>query len=764
MKLRPRHFWQASVFLACLAVAIKFKVVSFFFAFPFAVLIWHVGRGLVERRTELPVKPRLCPLVVFSLFWGFALSLGHQVVFMGVREGMDRNFIDFDVGSLFVALFVAMLSLPLVVRASVFTTSKNLLREDSGRRGCSVFLMAWAVIFLSWIPYLLVYNPGGIVGDGANALEEDLADQLPRTNHWSVVYVLVLRACTWVGKVVFGDIQSGIFLWVVLASIAISASLAAVSAALWRRGAPAKFVMAVVATYALCGFFVSYAMSLWKDGTFGAGVVLLVLLFWDFADQKHRPTWKQLLAFVVLGFFLCLWRSNGLYLFALSVIGCVCFLKAKAKLLLACGIAVAVSSAAIVGPVYRSFGIESDGAQQSISIPLQQLAAVVNSDRPLTDEQKGILFDIFPEKTWRTLYAPALSDDLKNSINRRKIASQMPGMLRTWCQLLPANLDLYVQAYLMQTICFWQPFSWKGRYMDYWLGIQDPAGRGYMRRDLIKWETGYDASTFLGANMRFISSGSMAWLLFLSVALILSRRRGRARRLLPLVPLLAGWAVIMVSTPIAFAYRYVVFLPMSLPVLCALPFGAVHGEQGAPKSLSPLTGHQRWPLAAFVFAGVCLISLVIVFSAARKVEKKGKGAFDFWFTAEEFNAGDYVVCGLSRSERNHTWTAGRVLAVDVPMENRSGDLFVRIDFRGTFGGAQRWRAKQGGRVVGEGCVEGRGALRFPARIEKGHLAFSLEFPDATKPSELDPQSRDTRLLALKLVRIRIGPAPHPKDR
>ena len=766
LKLQPRHLWQASVLLSCLAVAIKLTATPYVFAFVFAVLIWHVGSGLLERRGKLPVKPKLLSLVVFSVFWGCALSLGCQLVFTGFRADMEHNYINLDAGSILAGLLVAALSLPLIVRASVLTTSTDLLREDSGRKGRAVFLISWAAILLAWIPYLLVYNPGGIVGDGALTLEEALSGQAPRTNHWSVAYVLVLRACIWVGKVAFGDIQAGIFLWVVLASIAVSASLAAVSAALWRRGANKILVMAVVATYAFCGFFASYAMSLWKDGTFGAAVLLLVLLLWDFADQKCSPTKKQLLAFVVLGFFLSLWRSNGLYLYALSVLGCVVILKAKAKRLLVFGIATVLASAAILGPVYRSFGIGNDGAQQSISIPLQQLAAVVNSDRPLTDEQKDILFDILPEETWRTLYSPGLSDDLKNSIDGTKITSQLPGMFKVWCQLLPANFDIYVQSYLLQTAGFWQPFCWKGRYKDYWTGIQDRAGRGYMRRDLIRRATCYDASTLLEENMRFISSGSMVWLLFLVLALILSRRSGRSKRLLPLVPLVAGWCVIMVATPIAYAYRYVVFLPMALPILLALPFGAesIRGEQSSPKALCPMTGRRRWTLAAVVFAGVCLLSSLIVLTAAKRVRRMGGEAFNISFSEEGYNAKNYVVCGLGRCEERYTWTTGFLLGVDVPAEGGGNERFVRVDFCETLGGAQRWRAKQGDRVVGEGCVTGKGAFSFPVLVGRDHLAFSLEFPDARRPCDLNPKSTDSRLLALKLVRIRIEAASRSEDR
>ena len=79
--------------------------------------------------------------------------------------------------------------------------------------------------------------------------------------------------------------------------------------------------------------------------------------------------------------------------------------------------AVVIISNVVTGPVYSAVGIKNDSLRQSASIPLQQIVATINSNVELSQEQKDILFIILPEETWRSNYCPALSDDLKNSID-----------------------------------------------------------------------------------------------------------------------------------------------------------------------------------------------------------------------------------------------------------------------------------------------------------------------------------------------------------
>lgn len=749
-----------SVLALVTSTCIMLDVSPFFFSFlAAAAMLWLTNKFLDEYSGQFN-RSRLLLAGAFSLLFGQACGLGEQIVFRGFRYDMYHNYIIIGPACIFTGVLVAIVIFPAVLSAIGFVTSRDLLHTGHPESSRKVFFISWATISAFWLPYLLTYAPGGIVGDGVETLEEVLRNGPPSTNHWSVAYILVLRFFLFLGSFVSGNLQTGIYLWVVFATVAIAAVFALVAATLWKKGAPLWFVVATVAMYALCGFFASYGMSLWKDGTFGAGVVLLSLMLWEFSDTGKTIGKRDVFLFILLGLFLCTWRSNGPFLFVPTLICMAILSRKRAKTLLVAGTLVIVLSFVVTGPIYRACGIGSDSLRESISIPTQQLAAVINHNRPLTDEQKEVLFDILPEETWREYYFPGISDDLKVRMSNARISSQLPGMLRVWAQLLPFNFKLYVETYLMQTIGFWKPFSWRGLYFDYWVGIADFHYRGYRNNDYFRWLTGDSIKPILNGNMRFISSGTMVWLLLFVCTAILCRRDGRAKRLLPLVPLLAGWAAIMISTPMAFFYRYVVFLPMALPIIAVLPFGNAKKlcESAGTQSRIGISFSSRsrlWNIA-MLLASLAALSIAVSLKSD-KLEKLGDAPLDILFSGRQYNADKYVVGGIWQPDKEFSWTSGKRMDVIIPVKGQCKDFDVRITVAEPFNGRQRWIARQNDSVIGQGLLESAGYMVFPASVERGNLAFSIELPDAQRPCDVDPESKDNRLISLPIKRIRIGP-------
>ena len=742
----------------CIATSIVLGVYPVFLSFVAAALLTKLSERAWNLHLFQKDRRRVAVMGLYSLLFGQAVGIGRLVVFMGIRCNMHQNRLDIDTWGILTGILISILVFPILLNASEFACRINLLPSPRNLSVRKVFAISWAAIAVCWLPYLLAYSPGGIVGDGAHTLEEALRGGAPSTNHWSVCYILVLRFFLWLGSMVSARLQAGVYLWVWFASLAIAAVFALVAATLWKRGAPRWAVVSIVAMYALCGFFASYGMSLWKDGTFGAAIVLLCLMLWRFTDDDKAVSAGDVAGFAALGFFLCVWRSNGPFLLAPTLVGIAILMRKRGKALVVSGILVIVISAILTGPIYRACGIGSDSLRESISIPTQQLAAVINHDRPLTAAQKEVLFDILPEKTWRRYYSPGDSDDLKVRMDNTKISSQVPGMLKVWAQLLPSNLKLYVEAYLLQTIGFWKPFCWRGIYRDYWVGIQDISCRGFYNDDKFIETVGYDIKPLLEMNMRLVSSGTMVWLLLLACAVILSRRTQRAKRLLPLLPLVAGWAMIMVSTPLAFFHRYVVFITLALPLILALPLGPdrVVSDDGVPSRNG--FAHGSRILLAVLFGALSLAALCAVMChIGVKDANLRDDPFDIWFYGKAYNAGHYIKEGSAWQEVDCSWTIGNVMTIEVPVKSSYRDFDVKMSVLVPFHGPKHWVARQGETILGSGAMNAAGDIVFRASATGRKLAFSIDFPDAERPCDVSPSSTDPRLISMRVRKIRIGP-------
>ena len=138
------------------------------------------------------------------------------------------------------------------------------------------------------------------------------------------------------------------------------------------------------------------------------------------------------------------------------------------------------------------------------------------------------------------------------------------------------------------------------------------------------------------------------------------------------------------------------------------------------------------------------------------VPKLSKAPLDIWFYGHNYNAHHYI-SGIYQPEQHGSWTSGTHMDVEIPVRSSYMEYDVRIIVRQPFCGSQRWIARQKDAIIGQGGLESAGDLRFPAAVANGELAFSIEFPDAKRPSEVYSDSKDYRKIAMLIERIRIGP-------
>ena len=542
----------------------------------------HAYRKVLPR--TLPRRAQVwCGL--YTLLLSLAVTTGRAVHYVEARSGPEENYIDWGPELLPASLALAVLLYPAVLAIFRLTLQHPLPRTGRSPRR-RVWLVMWAVIFLCWTPYLLTFYPAGIVGDGAQTLELSLQSGVPSGNHWVVMYSLTLRFFLWLGSLVKADPHFGLFLFALVQSLLLSAVCAAVSYKVWRLGIPRCMAWGSMAMYAASGFFASYGMVLWKDTLFSAGVVWLVLQLWQLSGRE--PGLKECLNFTLTTLFLCFWRNNGLHVLILCLAALAVLWRRRGVRLLACGLAVAVFTVVVTGPVYDALKISKDSPAESLSIPIQQIGAVIASGTELTEEQQAVLYAIQPENIWRENYCPSLADDLKSgaNIDGEYLSRHLGDFLRVWAELLPSHFSVYVQAYLMETLGFWQPGVFLGNYPDYWIGVQDVENRGWHSTDWPEVLTGHSLRGPLFRNTRFVASGTMVWLMLLSVTLVLAQGRDRRRRLMLLTLFVASWVILLLAVPIAYSYRYIFMLPVGLPLLCALPFATADSGEPAQPSLS----------------------------------------------------------------------------------------------------------------------------------------------------------------------------------
>lgn len=538
-------------------------------------------------------------ILVFSLGLGMAVSITRELHYSGIWSGPGQNYLGIGVQTILtgallaVPIFIFVCLLVLLTDRVSFRAAENLKGKLSGIR---LFFLVWAVLLVSWTPFLLTYYPGGVVGDGAETLEYAIhTDQL--TSHWGVTQILVLRLFLAIGRLFSDDVNLGIYLYAVTSAILYSGACAALITTLRAKGVPFILLVLFTLLYAYFGHYASFSMCLWKDGLFGAGIVAFSLLLWIEPDGEAPKTrWAVKSGLVIL--FISFWRNFVSYgLLAFGLLWLV-FGKNKKRLIAILMVLVSLVAIIIQGPVYQMLGIEGRRIVETLALPLQQVAAVVNAGVPLSENQEQVLFAMIPEDVWSQFYSPAISDSIKRQIPEKSLNEHLADFLRVWLELLVRYPHLYLKAHLMETLGFWQPYgSNQGFYYDWFLGVQDLFKRGYERRDLIREGTGYTLQYAVQDRMDFIPSGTLTWILLLSCLLVLCRRDGRGKGMRILIPYFCCWLVVFFTAPIAYSYRYVEMLAIGFPLIVTFPF--ISESRG----LQPAGGAEK---GRFGFRAECL--------------------------------------------------------------------------------------------------------------------------------------------------------------
>ena len=187
-----------------------------------------------------------------------------------------------------------------------------------------------------------------------------------------------------------------------------------------QKGVKSAYLVLIGAIYILSPINQMYSITMWKDIPFGVTVVLFTLLLCVMRDHlktggSNRICW---VLFVPVSFGLCFFRSNGLYVFLgmIPFLIWACWKQWKA----AVGAVAMVLILGIIykGPVFSYFHVSEPDMIESLSIPAQQITAVISYDGKISEEQKKLLAGVIELEKVPEAYleSTTCSDAIKNLV------------------------------------------------------------------------------------------------------------------------------------------------------------------------------------------------------------------------------------------------------------------------------------------------------------------------------------------------------------
>lgn len=520
------------------------------------LLFWGVWLCLIY----MPTKPqkRLTPFAILGGIIAFFMTIDPLVYSV---DGVSRPWTLVAVPFFLVFALVGTLAL-CGLSALLGGVHLRVTKQESppGRRAWGLYFVAMLAL---WLPVFLAYGPLRISADSYNVIQQALGNY-PLTDSHPILYTLTMRLFLWPAQAL-GNITVGAYLFGFAQMAFLAAVLSYSLYWLRRQGAPVLFTLVALLYFTLSPVFAINGFTAWKDIPFNAVLLLFSLYLYQVAES-----WGELLLqkggmvrFLALALAACFLRGNGFYIVLAAMVAIAVLYRRHWKRWLVWFVPFLLAVQIILGPVYAAFGVTRLGGVESAALPLQQVARAVKNGAPLTEEQTDIIESFIPVQAMKDAYVSASPDPIKThpDFDGEAFDANFSRFMSLWGQLLKTNKQVYLDAWLLQTLGYWKVdfHGWTALTSEY----EQPTG--IAQHDVWQEAFGLDARAWYQNRTAFLNLSLMAYVALFCAAHLLAT--GRGRRLLFLLPMLVLWLGMMAAAPAYAEFRYLLLYALGLPAL-----------------------------------------------------------------------------------------------------------------------------------------------------------------------------------------------------
>lgn len=445
------------------------------------------------------------------------------------------------------------------------------------------------ICLLCWLPYFLYEYPGVMTPDSINQYAQIIgAYQL--NNHHSIVHTALISMFYNIGLSITGNAHTGLALYTIAQMIFMALAAGYVIRTLQKADVIMPVILLTVGFYALMPYNGVFAVTIWKDIPFAgcmtifSAALMRFLLRGSFAASsdavpKLRVSeyFTLLIPYVLSSTLLCLLRTNGWYIFVVSIPFILIAYRKWLKVMLPVHLTILVFVLFVKYPVMHVYEIPQTDFVESLSIPVQQIARVIANGESLTESEAAYVHQLMDLEKIPTAYQPDCSDNIKNLIRQKGnslLESDKGTFFKMWFSIGIEHPKAYFDAYVAQTNGYWYPD------VDYEVGLADgvyPNEFGLSWQPIIRGtiiikikELLFKLPKILPLYGLLWSMGFLFWLILLLAAL--SLRMGKPASALVCLPFLLLITTLCIATPVATEFRYVYAAFYALPLLIVSPF------------------------------------------------------------------------------------------------------------------------------------------------------------------------------------------------
>ncbi len=427
-------------------------------------------------------------------------------------------------------------------------------------------LCTFLLCMICWLPYFLYQYPGIMTPDSINQFEQVLG-VIPYSNHHPWVHTLLMKLLYTLGFQITGSMLIGMSFYTFFQMCALSFSVSYLIGTLKLYRIKPWICMAITLFYALVPYHGVYSVTVWKDILFAAAVLIFSS---SLLRLLCRRTAMELSLFLISGLMLCLFRSNGWYAFLLCLPFLLFHFRKSKRMMFPAVFGIFLGALIVKYPVMNAFQVTQPDLVESLSIPIQQVSAVLCNDRPLAPQELEQIQQVVDLTYIKELYDPYFADNIKELVragHQEYLVAHKGEFLKLWLTLGLRYPGDYLTAYIHQTYGYWYPDSF---YLVAEAEGVSATSLGVSHTPLIRGPLVIKAKEIaikLGGMLPLYgtlwSMGVIGWILIFCIGNTLVRRE--KKKLILYLPSIALLLTVLIATPVATEFRYVYFMVLSFP-------------------------------------------------------------------------------------------------------------------------------------------------------------------------------------------------------
>lgn len=318
-----------------------------------------------------------------------------------------------------------------------------------------IFLILFAIMFLSFIPAWLTHFPGIFTYDIPAQTDQALggfsaiyALQPPiHTTIW--MFCIKIANHTGLNALVIYELPQMLFM---------AYAFARFVKFLIDRKVNNYIILAAILWLTLNPVVNIFVLLCTKDVYFSGLLVLIMIELVEFLSKnsayvKNKFRWIWFALLILLS---CLFRNNMIYVFILTLIILLIVRRVDWKNVLKIFLVPIILYYAIIGPGYKMLGIGKGNPREMLSVPIQQIGMVVtNHYDELSEEELQAIDKYIPVEVIKKQYNMRLSDPVKDHFKVENFGEDKISFFKTYLKLLSKYPNDYISSFLTLNISYW---------------------------------------------------------------------------------------------------------------------------------------------------------------------------------------------------------------------------------------------------------------------------------------------------------------------